>query len=175
MHTTRRFTPSDARTLWRPRQAVVWLRGGMTQGQLSSRKRPSARLTLHGRELRTDLVWRTTSVPGSSPAATFARARSSASRQRSVRAAWRSLLVHQHLREIERDAGERRGGNVVCFGAVVSAGKHGSRSAFYQPCYQTERLDQNREHLKPPQQAAEAWTNLVFPLSHPGGRRFESG
>jgi hypothetical protein len=32
-------------------------------------------------------------------------------------------LVHQYLREIERDAGERRGRNVVCVGAVASAGK----------------------------------------------------
>jgi hypothetical protein len=99
-------------------------------------------------------------------------ARSSASRQRSVRAAWRSPLVHQYLREIERDAGECRGRNVVGVGAVASAG-NGSRSAFYHRATKlrdSTRTESTSSRLNKPQKLEQ-----TFPLSHPGGRRFESG
>jgi hypothetical protein len=49
------------------------------------------------------------------------------------------------------------------------------RRACYQPCYQTERNSENWRDLGALNQAEYAPAKQVSALSHPGGRRFESG
>jgi hypothetical protein len=48
-------------------------------------------------------------------------------------------------------------------------------NSFYSLCYQTERNPQNWQSLKALEQATPALANSASALSHPGGRRFESG
>ena len=71
----------------------------MTPGAAQFEEATFSEADLHGRDLRTDLVWRTTSVPGTS-----VRGDARSGPVKRVSGRWGSLaiaLVHQYLRETD--------------------------------------------------------------------------
>jgi len=88
----------------------------MTPGAAQFEEATFSEADLHGRDLRTDLVWRTTSVPGTS---VRGDARSGPVKRVSGRWGEPGDRFGAPVPERDRrDAGERRGRNVLCVGAV---------------------------------------------------------